>query len=29
MSAFLIGVILGWTAGMVLTAVLAIGGDEK
>lgn len=29
MSAFLIGVILGWTAGMILTAVLAIGGDGK
>lgn len=29
MSAFLIGVILGWAAGMILTAVLTIGGDEK
>ena len=29
MSAFLIGVIFGWTVGMILTAVLAIGGDEK
>lgn len=29
MSAFLVGVILGWAAGMILAAMLAIGGDGK